>query len=54
MGKPTGFLEYERTLPTRRPPQERIKDWKEAPQFTIRAVPLEQEVERLEAYAAGG
>ena len=27
MGKPTGFLEYQRTLPTRRPPQERIKDW---------------------------
>lgn len=34
--------------------QERIKDWKEAPQLTIRAVPLEQEVERLEVYATGG
>jgi uncharacterized protein (DUF362 family) len=34
--------------------QERIKDWKEAPQFTIRAVPLEQEIERLEVYATGG
>jgi glutamate synthase (NADPH) small chain len=27
VGKPTGFLEYQRTLPARRPPQERIKDW---------------------------
>jgi glutamate synthase (NADPH) small chain len=27
VGKPTGFLEYQRTLPTRRPPQERVKDW---------------------------
>ncbi len=27
MGKPTGFLEYTRELPQRRPPQERIKDW---------------------------
>ncbi len=29
MGKPTGFLEYERNLPKDRPPEERIKDWKE-------------------------
>jgi glutamate synthase (NADPH/NADH) small chain len=27
MGKPTGFLEYTRELPQRRPPVERIKDW---------------------------
>ena len=27
MGKPTGFLEYTRELPQRRPPAERIKDW---------------------------
>ena len=27
MGKVTGFLEYEREIPTRRPPAERIKDW---------------------------
>ena len=29
MGKPTGFLEYERELPKDREPAERIKDWKE-------------------------
>src|SRR5437588_5339485 len=27
MGKTTGFLEYTRELPTRRPPTERIRDW---------------------------
>ncbi len=27
MGKPTGFLEYERVLPTRRAPEQRVKDW---------------------------
>jgi glutamate synthase (NADPH/NADH) small chain len=27
MGKVTGFLEYTRELPSRRPPAERIKDW---------------------------
>src|SRR5215471_9838233 len=27
MGKTTGFLEYTRELPVRRPPAERIKDW---------------------------
>ncbi len=27
MGKPTGFKEYARELPTRRPPAERVKDW---------------------------
>jgi glutamate synthase (NADPH) small chain len=27
VGKPTGFLEFERTLPQRRDPKERIKDW---------------------------
>lgn len=29
MGKPTGFLEYERTLPARRAPEERVHDWLE-------------------------
>jgi len=29
MGKPTGFLEFERQLPPDRVPQERIKDWHE-------------------------
>ncbi|MCD8391189.1 MAG: glutamate synthase subunit beta [Firmicutes bacterium] len=29
MGKPTGFLDYKRNLPTDRPEEERIKDWKE-------------------------
>jgi len=29
MGKPTGFIEFERELPTDRDPLERVKDWKE-------------------------
>lgn len=29
MGKPTGFMEYTRELPTDRSPLERIKDWRE-------------------------
>ena len=29
MGKPTGFLEYQRELPADRAPLERIKDWRE-------------------------
>ena len=29
MGKPTGFMEYTRTLPVVRPPAERISDWRE-------------------------
>lgn len=29
MGKPTGFMEYERELPEERPPAERINDWLE-------------------------
>ena len=29
MGKPTGFLEFQRELPKDRPPLERISDWKE-------------------------
>src|SRR5712664_1252136 len=29
MGKPTGFMEYTRTLPVVRPPAERISDWQE-------------------------
>lgn len=29
MGKPTGFMEYKRTLPADRDPKERIQDWQE-------------------------
>ncbi|MBO8127356.1 MAG: glutamate synthase subunit beta [Firmicutes bacterium] len=29
MGKPTGFMEYDRQLPADRPPLERIQDWEE-------------------------
>lgn len=29
MGKPTGFMEYQRELPADRPPLERINDWEE-------------------------
>lgn len=29
MGKPTGFLEYDRLLPAERPIAERVKDWRE-------------------------
>lgn len=29
MGKPTGFLEYQRELPRARPPLERVRDWGE-------------------------
>lgn len=29
MGKPTGFLEYQRQLPEDRPPKERMSDWSE-------------------------
>src|SRR5438034_8621733 len=29
MGKPTGFMEYERELPADRSPLERVKDWQE-------------------------
>ncbi len=29
MGKPTGFIEYQRALPPDRPPLERIRDWQE-------------------------
>ena len=39
---------------TQRLEKERIHDWKEAPQLTIRAVPAAQEPERLEVYATGG
>ncbi len=42
MGKPTGFLEYERTLPQRRPPEERIKDWFEIYQEFPRTAVQEQ------------
>ena len=29
MGKPTGFMEYERKLPQDREPEVRMKDWEE-------------------------
>ena len=29
MGKPTGFMEYERELPKSRNPLDRIQDWEE-------------------------
>jgi glutamate synthase (NADPH) small chain len=29
MGKPTGFIEYTRSLPAARPPSERVLDWRE-------------------------
>ena len=29
MGKPTGFMEFQRELPTDRSPLERVNDWKE-------------------------
>ena len=29
MGKPTGFMEYERELPADRSPEERVRDWRE-------------------------
>jgi glutamate synthase (NADPH/NADH) small chain len=28
MGKPSGFMEFTRELPSKRPPGERVKDWK--------------------------
>lgn len=34
--------------------KERIKDWTENPHFTIRCVPVAEEIERLEVYAQGG
>jgi glutamate synthase (NADPH/NADH) small chain len=40
MGKPTGFLEYERKLPPERPVRERIADWSE---FHLRFEAEEQE-----------
>ncbi|MFA5975108.1 MAG: glutamate synthase subunit beta [Elusimicrobiota bacterium] len=40
MGKPTGFLEFKRELPVDRPPEERMKNWKEfhgpMPEETLR------------------
>ena len=38
MGKPTGFLEYERKDPPKRPVEERIKDFREVEQF----LPIEE------------
>jgi glutamate synthase (NADPH/NADH) small chain len=44
MGKPTGFLEFERELPEHRAPAERIRDWNE--------FHLHMPVERLQRQAA--
>jgi hypothetical protein len=41
-------------LTTQQIEKDRIKDWKEAPQFTIHVVPEAREIERLETYATGG
>ena len=41
-------------LESQRLEKERITDWKQAPHFTIQALPLAQEPERLETYATGG
>ena len=39
MGKPTGFLELTRETPTRRPVQERVRDWEEVYQpFPVEAL----------------
>ncbi len=42
MGKPTGFLEYERMVPQDRPPLERIKDWDE---FHLRCKDEDQRIQ---------
>jgi len=33
MGKPTGFLEFERELPKKRDPKERINDYNEVDKY---------------------
>jgi glutamate synthase (NADPH/NADH) small chain len=39
MGKPTGFMEYDREAPHARPPLERVKDWSEAhPPYAEKAI----------------
>jgi glutamate synthase (NADPH/NADH) small chain len=42
MGKPTGFMEYERELPEDLPPLQRVKDWREFHQHLSRAKLQEQ------------
>ena len=37
MGKPTGFMEYERELPADRSPLERVKDWQEFHEHFVKA-----------------
>lgn len=44
MGKASGFLEYERIDPKKRPPEERIKDWKE--------IRLPQDLEQVQLQGA--
>jgi uncharacterized protein (DUF362 family) len=41
-------------LETQRLEKERTTDWRDAPHFTIHAVPASWEIERLETYATGG
>lgn len=42
MGKPTGFLEYKREVPSRRPVEERIKDWRDVyEEFPIHKVQIQ-------------
>jgi glutamate synthase (NADPH/NADH) small chain len=42
MGKPTGFLEYERQLPVHRPPPERVRDWDEQHELAGERMMVEQ------------
>ena len=42
MGKPTGFMEYTRTLPVVRPPVERVGDWREFHEHEPEALLREQ------------
>jgi glutamate synthase (NADPH/NADH) small chain len=36
MGKPTGFIEFQRELPTDRAPDERVHDWQEFHQAVLK------------------
>src|SRR3990172_88309 len=42
MGKPTGFMEFERELPADRSPLERVKDWQEFHEHFSKAKLLQQ------------
>ena len=42
MGKPSGFMEFQRETPTRRPVKQRVQDWlevyEEFPEDKLRAI----------------